>query len=476
MAITFNFEVDSKPNKKGSFGVYIRITENRKKKRVKTSIALRRLSDWNKDKQAVRASEPNAKAWNKALELELERAKATFRELQSEGIASASAIVGKLRQDEAKPMLLAYSENVRSQLLAEGKLGSWQKYGTFINLLKGFLADKLRREDIPFCEVTPDFVEGFKSYMNTLQNHRAKKDESGERPEMRLNPNTITKNLKIFRAIVNKAINIEGFLKAEANPFRGYKLQEIPVRKERLEADELGRLIALELEEGSAKWHARNAFLFSFYCAGIRAGDLMQLRWCNVSSEGRLSYQMGKNHKLKDIVLVEPAKNILKLYKKADSKPSDYIFPYLNNRAAYAKAANQEGLDSMPVELKQALYSDIHNSNIQINRRLQDIMQLAGISKHISFHISRHTFAKQAKLAGTDNAILKSMLAHSSLGTTERYMGEFDTSRQDEALQRIFQANTGTKPAESSKEALISALKQLDDKTLAEIFQSLSRA
>lgn len=57
------------------------------------------------------------------------------------------------------------------------------------------------------------------------------------------------------------------------------------------------RIIALELEEGSLIWHCKNYFLFSYYCAGIRAADLIQLRWRNVTENGRLHYQMGKTTK-----------------------------------------------------------------------------------------------------------------------------------------------------------------------------------
>ena len=469
MAITFNFEVNNKPNKKGQYVVLIRVTQARKKKRVKTSIALKRLSDWNKEKQCVRASEPNAKAWNLALEKELEKAKAAFRELDTEGLATSTNIIKKIKNEGEKPTLLAYSKKVHGSLLAAGQLGNWQKYGTFINQLEGYLTHKGIVEDVAFKEVTPEFVEGFTAYLNTLENHRTKG---------RLHPNTIAKLQRIFRAIVNRAMNVEGYLKLEENPFRVYNIKEVPIAKERLEKEELEELLALPLQPYTSKWHARNAFFFSYYCAGIRAGDFMQLRWCNISPAGRLSYQMGKNHKIKDVLLVEPAKAILELYRQEDSKPTDYIFPYLNSRAAYAKAVSQEEKDSMPVDLKQELFADIHRKNIQINRRLQELLALAGIEKHISFHISRHTFARQAKLAGTDNAILKDMLAHSSLNVTERYMGEFDTAMEDEALENIFkrsrQEEANSQPASSiSKEAILQALKGMNEEELAELLQGL---
>ena len=42
---------------------------------------------------------------------------------------------------------------------------------------------------------------------------------------------------------------------------------------------------------------------------------------------GRLHYQMGKNHKERDLLLVEQAIEILRHYQREDAKATDYIFP-----------------------------------------------------------------------------------------------------------------------------------------------------
>ena len=60
--------------------------------------------------------------------------------------------------------------------------------------------------------------------------------------------------------------------------------------------------------------------------------------------------------------------------------------------------------------------------NIQINRRLKDILAMAGIEKHISFHISRHTFAKQWIINGGNVVSLSKLLGHSSLDITQNYI------------------------------------------------------
>ncbi len=464
MATTFNFEVNNKPNKQGLFVVFIRITQDRKNKRVRSTIALRRLADWNKEKQCVRASEPNAKAWNLQLEREMEAAKKVFRDLNAEGLATSRNIVSRIKDEGAKPTLLAYTERVRGQMLASGQIGNWKKYGTFVNLLAAYLTSKSKVEDITFKEVTPEFVQGFVSYLNTKENERTKG---------RLHPNTIGKEMRIFRAVVNRAANLEGYMKAEDNPFKTYKIKEVPMAKERLEAADLEAIWAVELKPMSAKWHARNAFFFSYYCAGIRAGDLLQLRWANIS-EGRLLYQMEKNHKIKNMLLVEPALQILEQYKQEGQSSADYIFPYLNGAAKYAKPLTQEQRDAMPVELKKELYNEIWRKNALINKYLKQIAKLAGVEKPLSFHVSRHTFAQQAKRAGTDNAMLKGMLNHSSLKVTERYMGEFDTASEDAALRHIFeQSGAAQQQPSDNKAALLAALRSMSKEELQALINEL---
>ena len=50
--ITFNFEANEE-NKRGNFPIYLRITENRKHRRYRTSIELSRKIDWNRLAQEI---------------------------------------------------------------------------------------------------------------------------------------------------------------------------------------------------------------------------------------------------------------------------------------------------------------------------------------------------------------------------------------------------------------------------------------
>lgn len=487
MAITFNLELNGKPNKKGCYSIFIRITEDRKAHKVKTSVELPKKADWNSKAQKIRSSEKNAAAWNDTLAKELEAAVEEYRKQKQEGKLATAAEVAKVLKGkgEAKT-LLAYTKEVRAFMLSKNKLGNWKKYGSFEKLLESFLtSSRGTLEDIALASLTPAKIDEFEAFLRKQPNARAQaklkaqaKAEGKKSVNLNdaegLNPNTINKLMRCFRAIVNKAIEEEGALKPENNPFRTRNLKDISVTKEKLTAEEIKALEEVELEEGSAMWNARNAFLLSFYCAGIRVSDIIQLKWANIKNEegeARLSYQMGKNNKEKNIILVRQAQEILLQYAKEGRKPSDFIFPFLDNKAKYAKANTLAERKALPVRIAKDLFDEVNAREVQINRALRKVAALAGIEKHISFHISRHSFAKAAKEAHTDNALLKGLMNHSSLSVTEGYMREFDTTKEDEALKQIFE-----KREESKEDALLQQLKGLDKKTLAALLLKLNEA
>jgi integrase len=255
---------------------------------------------------------------------------------------------------------------------------------------------------------------------------------------------------------------------ADKYPFRSHTIpKEIETGKEALDADEIDAIIALEYPEGGWLWHTKNAFLFSLYCAGIRAGDLLRLRWRNIKDNGgRLEYVMGKNHKQKNIPLVPQARAILALYQTAEAKPTDYIFPLLDHNAKYAKYVD---VDTMPIELKKELDKQVYSKNTLLNKHLKSIAFNAKIRKTLSFHISRHSFASLARTKAVPSKVVQEALAHSSLTTTERYLHTFSTAEVGNALQQVFN-NGGTK-----EEALLQALKGLNKQELNDLLAKLQK-
>ena len=457
---TFTFEIKNRPNRAGKFPIYLRITQNRKHKRIKTTIELNRMNDFNpkaRQDNWIKKQEPNHKKWNDILAKELERGKDAFRKLEEEGMATSA--ISSIIAEQGKPSsFLDYARERTNENFSEGGIRIWRIYNGFCNKLEAFLKEN-KKTDLPFAELSPALLSKFKSYLHTLHNVRE--------PEKMLHPNTIALNLRIFKTIVNKAVK-EGLIKPEKNPFLSFENKTIKTTKEKLTDEELERIKNLELAEGSRIWDARNIFLFSFYCAGIRIGDLLQLRWMNTTPEGRLIYYMGKNHKKRDLLLIQPAKEILQLYWKEGAKPTDYIFPLLDNDQPFAGAIIPEDKETLSPAMKQKLIEQVSSKTSIVNNNLKKIKELAGLNKKLTSHIARHTFAYKAKQAGIPDGRIKGILAHSSLKVTEGYMGEFSTEEDDRVLSSIFEESS----PKARIMALIDQLKPEDLERLMDLIQN----
>lgn len=463
MATTFNLEINNKPTRKGTYNILLRITQDRKHKRIKSTIELRSPKDYNpKAKQGnwIRTSEPNHKLWNEVLAAEIENAKITYRDLREQGLATKENIKSTIKEVEISPSFLAYAKQRTSEILNEGGHRNFKKYNGFCNKLEGFLKSN-KKTDLLFVEVTTSFLSKFEAYLHTLKNERI--------PDAKLHPNTIAINLNIFKSIVNRAIEIDKFIKPELNPFLGYKYtREVSTTKEKLNEAEISLIEELDLKEDSLIWHVRNYFLFSFYLAGIRAGDLIQLRWCNITSEGRLEYRMAKTKKDRSIFLHDKARDILQHYYVEGCKSTDYIFPLLDSNAPYAKAVTPEQKATMTPEMIITLNNVVGAKNALLNKYLNKIAAQAQITKHLSMHIARHSFAKIAKDNKVDNNHLKNLLGHSNIKITEAYMGNFDTAETDTVMASIF------KKKEDPKERAQKLLESMTNEQIEAFLKSIS--
>lgn len=459
---TFRFELSNKPNRNKKYILMLCVTVAGKRKRIKTQIELDKPGDFNpkcRNENWVRASVPNAKVMNAQLSAFLAKAKETYNEIDKSGEVSSAKVATVMNTEYVSPSFMEFARERTQMLYDSGSFRNWKKYNGFINKLEAF-RKKRRYADITIDDLTVDFMTRFDHFLHKWENERE--------PGKLLHPNTIEVQFNIMRSLVNKAIEV-GIMEASKNPFLVFKYKGVKTVKEKLEDDEMQLIIDLELEEGSLMWHSKNYFLFSYYCAGIRAADLIQLRWSNISASGRLRYQMGKNHKERDLVLVDQAIEILQYYNNDDVRSSDYIFPLLSNDAEYASLLTLADQDRMRPELRQKMYEDISSKNALINKYLKKVAEKAGITKTVSMHISRHSFAHIAQESGAESGAIKEILGHANLATTERYMGSFNTSKTDNTLRTLFKKRAKAKTLDSSMSRVEQAIALLRDMTPEEI-------
>ena len=71
-----------------------------------------------------------------------------------------------------------------------------------------------------------------------------------------------------------------------------------------------------------------------------------------------------------------------------------------------------------------------------LNKPLKKWLAAAGITKHITFHCLRHTYAVLQLASGTDIYTVSKMLTHKHVTTTEIYLDLLDEMKED-TLGRI---------------------------------------
>lgn len=401
----FNVELNSKPVRDTSeYTLFLRITVNRKHARIKLNyaIATKHFNPSPKEYKYVRSSHPKHKVINGHIDDKIQEAKDAISYLDNKKLeVTANSIKAKIQSP--KSMSFLEYANQRATVLKENNhIGNYKKYHTLIQKLNNYKKD----EDIQFNEITTTFLAAFEAFLVTLGN----------------GVNTINGNLRTIRAIYYSAIE-KGVIDQSKNPFFTYKLKLSNSSKDRLNLDEISKIEKLELNPDSMIFHVSNAFLFSFYNAGIRVSDLLMLKWGNVQN-GRLVYKMFKTNRMLSLILKNRPLAILDIYKTDEMMEDNYIFPFFKNNIEY----------SDPL----FLHNQISSKTALLNKYLKQIAIKTDITKTLTTHTARHSFADIARQM-TDNIYnLSKTMAHSNLKVTEAYMASFDDKAVDETLRSIF--------------------------------------
>lgn len=397
----------------GLFPVYIRITQNRSYSLYSTEIHIEK-DQWNKigsyEKRNWIKDHQSADALNQDIFRIWKKIEKIIEE--NEGI-HRKEIVNKLNDNTEATSVDEYALQYADKLNEGGKFHPYKQTKAVASKFKEYGKEK-GYSNLIFEDVTPLMLNDFQSW---LTNDKTQVDGSIQKGN---HPNTIVSNMVKLKAIFKQAYK-ESLMKE--NPFDDSKYEQtkkVSTKKKALSIKQIEDIEDLELDEGSPLWHTRNFFMFSFWNAGIRFTDLAFLKWKNIQ-DGRLTYTMGKTDKQKDILLTDPAKQILEYYRKEDQTSDDFIFPILPD----------ENLTETGFKKKSA------SQNAIVNKRLKDIQDQAGIDTNISFHISRHSFARWANGKKLSLDFIGKALAHSKRATTEQYLDSLSEYDADSELQSL---------------------------------------
>jgi len=298
---------------------------------------------------------------------------------------------------------LHYAKAYRDDQDEREKYWEAKKVGVLISKVENFAQSK----SLAFTDLDTQFIRGFERFMRRKLNNST---------------NTVGKNLQILNRIIKRAVG-DGIVPAATNPFLSYQIKSEKTTRQKLSFIEIQSLERLDLSDRPSLALARNLFMFSFYCAGVRFGDMCRLTWSNVDGT-HLKYRMAKTRLPKSVPLFSQALKILSLYQTEKGGSDEFMFPLLSR---YPKSTDQ-------MEIQRRISS----LNANVNRSLKQIGTLIDLSFPLSFHISRHSFADFARRKGMDLYSISKALGHSDLKTTQTYLAGFDQDSVDGALSALF--------------------------------------
>lgn len=206
-------------------------------------------------------------------------------------------------------------------------------------------------------------------------------------------------------------VALRGFLKYLAQ--RGIEslepsLVELPhvVRKQVtfLQYDEVERLLA-EIDTETETGLRDRAIIELLFSGGLRVSELVKLNRDSINLSRREFIVRGKGNKDRPIFISEAAADWVERYLE---KRTDTLAPlFLNN------SRNLQPVDT------SGDYRRLTTRSVE--RIVQKYAKLAGITKHVSPHTLRHSFATDLLMNGADLRSVQAMLGHSDISTTQIY-------------------------------------------------------
>jgi integrase/recombinase XerD len=405
MSTSINLVLRAEANADGKHSILVRIIHNR----TVSSITLNHLSvykqDWDESLMQVKKTGkyiPQRELLNNRLmDVRSQLQKLVFK-LEDEGVLNKITAKEIRQLFLNKPTTSTISDYIDNLIRYYNDIGQHGNAAIY-KQCQSFLG-RYAKNSITFEQLTQETLQ-------RIQTNYLSKGYS---------PNGLSVYLRTLKAIYNHAVK-NGVAKAENYPFKGFDIPKQNTLKVYVNRSDIALIAGYAIEVETTAWHCRNLWLFMYYCSGMSIADLARLKPSNLNN-GHLTYIRTKTKRKKQdtpIVLKvpEPALLILEHY-IADK--GEYIFPIIKHT-------------NMPEKHR----TDIHNYAKLIKKHMNRIAQALNIQANITPGIARHSWANAAREVTQDKKLIQQALGHSSIKTTEIYMGSFSNNEIDNLVDLI---------------------------------------
>ena len=279
-----------------------------------------------------------------------------------------------------KMRLVDWLKIYQDRQVNKGKRGAKRWVRTMIFVIEGYDGGK----DATLADIDHQWLTDFMIYlMNDYVTYKKTKLTNG----------TVDNYLRCLKAAFNVAVE-EGIM--PTNPMLALDrshLKGTTYEREFLSVEEVKKLIDTPCRRPDIK----GAFLFSCFC-GLRISDVRSLQWKHVVTAGGKMYLKITQFKTRRPLSIPLSRQALRwMPERGNAEEDEYIFPPLSK--------NMTVLDDWAKE--------------------------AGINKHVTFHVSRHTFATMELTMGADIYTTSKLLGHTSVATTQIYAKVINSMKEE---------------------------------------------
>jgi len=385
-----------KTTQAGKSPIYARITVNGK--RIEISVK-RSIEDnnWNATKGMAKGSREEIVKLNKYLD----QFKAGIIDSYQQLLLQKKFITAELLKEKVTGgdqaeftlcKLMEYHNSDQGQLLEPGTM---KNYYTTQKYIKEFIKERFKTSDKYLSELSYKFITDFEYYL---------RNRTPEKGQKALNNNGLMKHIERFCKMINLAVRLEWI---DRNPFHAYQLKFDKVEREYLTKDELARIEAKKFNIVRLQV-VQDLFVFSCY-TGLAYIDVFNLTPANLIEKSKNNiWIMTNRQKTNEPVKVPLLPKALAIVEKYKGHPQ--------------ALAERKVLPTL--------------SNQKLNSYLKEIADTCDITKPLTFHIARHTFATTVTLTnGVPIETVSKLLGHSKLTTTQIYAKVVESKLSDDMAQ-----------------------------------------
>jgi integrase/recombinase XerD len=406
--------LDKRRSKKdGKFPVKLRITFKRETKYYPTEFDMTE-ADFirHRDAESLRA--------NKSIGTKEYAQLSKINTVLNNQLADAQKVIENLRvfnfdtYEQKKDEKIVESDNVFVAfqqkidiLTEEGRIGTAITYRNALKSIQTFHKMKV----LSLNSVSVKFLKNYEQWMLEAGN----------------SVTTIGFYLRNLRAIINELIDSDK-TKLEEYPF-GPKKYVIPTKKNSKKAlsnQDLKKILTYKPEPNTPEAKYLDYWLFMYLGNGMNPIDMAHLKYENLSKD-RIVFRREKtkrtNRESNEIIVFLHEQNLEIIRKWGNpNKKENFIFPILRDKLT-------------PTEIK----ATVSQFSKQINKYIGRIGEKLEIDKHITTYVARHSFVTKFLAEGGSLLDAKEMTGHTSITTTEGYVGSIEDDRIKNITNRLSQ-------------------------------------